>query len=175
MGSGKTTVGVALGEEMKRTFIDLDIFIEERYHDTLRNIFERVGESVFREIERDMLYEVSQLDDVIVACGGGTPCYYDNMEYMNNCGLTIYLEVGIECLFARLSLPKAKQSRPLLAKKSDEELLKFIKSALTERMPYYTRANIRFDTTHLTNTQETRDTAFAMSLTIKRYLNKKLF
>jgi shikimate kinase len=83
MGAGKTTVGKALGKELGMMFYDLDWYIESRMRKTVSQIFAEKGESGFREIERNMLHEVAEFENIILSCGGGTPCFFDNMEYMN--------------------------------------------------------------------------------------------
>ena len=143
MGAGKTTLGKAFAKAMGLQFIDLDWYIESRYHKTIREIFDERGEEGFRQLERNMLHEVGEFDDVVISVGGGTPCFFDNMDYMNSQGQTVYLDVAIPVLFRRLKVAKAK--RPLLKDKSDEELLAFIQSALEQRAPFYQQARYRFD------------------------------
>ena len=138
MGAGKTTLGRALSREMQVSFIDLDWYIEERFHKTVRQLFEERGEDGFREIEKKMLHEVAEFENVIVATGGGTPCFFDNMDYMNACGDAVFLDVDKDVLFRRLRI--AKQQRPLLAEKTDDELRAFIDMALEKRLPYYRKA-----------------------------------
>ena len=138
MGAGKTTLGRALSREMQVSFIDLDWYIEERFHKTVRQLFEDRGEDGFREIEKKMLHEVAEFENVIVATGGGTPCFFDNMDYMNACGDAVFLDVDKDVLFRRLRI--AKQQRPLLAEKTDDELRAFIDTALEKRLPYYRKA-----------------------------------
>ena len=142
MGAGKTTLGRAFARDMNLSFIDLDWYIEERYHKTVRQIFEEYGEDGFREIERKMLHEVAEFENVVVATGGGTPCYFDNMDYMNACGNTVFMNVDTGVLFRRLRV--AKQQRPLLARKTDEELKEFIDAALEKRLPFYRKAEYDF-------------------------------
>ena len=86
MGSGKTTLGKAFARAMQLQFIDLDWYIEERFHKTVQELFAERGENGFREIERNMLHEVGDFEDVLIAAGGGTPCFFDNMDYMNSVG-----------------------------------------------------------------------------------------
>ena len=138
MGSGKTTLGKAYARAMQLQFIDLDWYIEERFHKTVQELFEERKEDGFREIERNMLHEVAEFEDVIIACGGGTPCFFDNMEYMNGKGETVFLDASPEVLFRRLKIAKSK--RPLLMDKSDEELMDVIQNALRVRIPFYSQA-----------------------------------
>lgn len=138
MGAGKTTLGRALADRLGVTFIDLDNYIEERYRKSISQIFAEKGEDGFRDIERRMLHEVAEFEDVIISTGGGTPCFFDNMDYMNQMGLTVYLQASLERLYIRLSI--ARKQRPLIKDKSDEELREFIAQQLAKREPYYSRA-----------------------------------
>ena len=142
MGAGKTTLGKAFSRELGLTFIDLDWYIEERFHKTVQQLFSERGEQGFRELEQKMLHEVAEFEDVVISAGGGTPCFFDNMDYMNACGDTVFLQVEPEVLFHRLKV--AKQQRPLLANKSDEELMNFICEALQKRHPFYSQAKFLF-------------------------------
>ena len=142
MGPGKTTLGKAFSRELGLTFIDLDWYIEERFHKTVQQLFSERGEQGFRELEQKMLHEVAEFEDVVISAGGGTPCFFDNMDYMNACGDTVFLQVEPEVLFRRLKV--AKQQRPLLANKSDEELMNFICEALQKRHPFYSQAKLLF-------------------------------
>lgn len=138
MGAGKTTVGKALAKDLGLMFYDLDWYIESRMRKTVAQIFEEKGEEGFRIIERNMLHEVAEFEDVIVSCGGGTPCFFDNMEYMNQQGETVYLQASPEVLAEHLKM--GKSVRPLLLGKSDEELMAYIRESLEKREPFYTRA-----------------------------------
>ena len=155
MGCGKSTLGRALADELGVQFIDLDAYIEERYHKKVSEIFAEMGEQDFRQMERRMLEEVAECSDVVVACGGGTPCYFDNVALMNSRGLTVYLSVSIERLTERLTRPKAKAKRPLIAQKSDEEIRQFIIDALAKRDPFYSQTALRFDSTDIETAQAT--------------------
>ena len=143
IGAGKTTLGKAFARAMGLTFIDLDWYIEERFHKTIRELFTERGEEEFRNLERRMLHEVAEFEDVVISVGGGTPCFFDNVEFMNMAGETVYLDVNIQVLFRRLKV--AKQQRPLLDGKTDEELLLFIQEALQKRLPFYSRAKHVFN------------------------------
>lgn len=147
MGSGKTTLGKALARHMGMEFIDLDHYIEGRFHATVRQIFDTHGEEGFRDIESHLLAEVAEFEDVVVACGGGTPCFGDNMELMNRNGVTVLLDASVDVLHARLLHGRAQ--RPLIARLSDDELRRFIAEALQKRAPFYDRAAVRFDSAPL--------------------------
>lgn len=143
MGAGKTTLGKAFARAMGLSFVDLDWYIEERFHKTVSQIFSDKGEKGFRELEKRMLHETGDFEDVVISVGGGTPCFFDNMDYMNEVGETVFLDVNVKVLFRRLKI--AKQQRPLLAKKTDEELMAFIEEALQKRLPFYTKAKHVFN------------------------------
>ena len=142
MGSGKTTLGRALGRRLGLQFIDLDLYIESRYMRTISQLFAERGEDKFRSIEREMLHEVAEMEDVVVACGGGTPCYYDNIDYMNRCGTTVFLSASEDRLFARLSINRNK--RPLIKDLDDKSLRIVIRENLALRMPHYSKASHSF-------------------------------
>jgi len=143
MGAGKTTLGKAFARALGLSFIDLDWYIEERFHKTIRELFTERGEEAFRDLERRMLHEAGEFEDVVISVGGGTPCFFDNVGYMNSVGETVFLDVDIHVLFRRLKI--AKQQRPLLDGKTDEELMTFIQEALQKRLPFYTRAKHTFN------------------------------
>ena len=138
MGAGKTTIGKALSKRLGLMFYDLDWYIESRMHKTIAQIFADDGEEGFREIEYNMLHEVAEFENVIVYCGGGTPCFFDNMDYLNAQGETIYLQAAPEVLAKHLKMGKVV--RPLIVGKTDEELLAYISESLEKREPYYSRA-----------------------------------
>ncbi len=142
MGCGKSTLGRALSRLTGITLIDLDTYIESRFHRTVTELFAERGESGFREIETAMLEEVAAFEDVIVACGGGTPCFGRNMEVMNQAGLTVWLNTPRDVLLSRLI--RGKHKRPLIAQKTDDELGAFIDTALEAREPFYSQAQARF-------------------------------
>lgn len=143
MGAGKTTIGKIIAEKLGLTFIDLDSLIEKRFHKTINAIFAEKGEAAFREMERDALHEVGEYEDVVISLGGGAPCFFDNIDYINRQGFSIYLKVVNEVLAARLN--QAKASRPLLRDKSEGEIATFIAEALTLRAPFYEKAKLIFD------------------------------
>ena len=149
MGAGKTTIGKALSKELGITFYDLDWYIESRMRKTVSEIFAERGEEGFRQIEYNMLHEVAEFEDVIISCGGGTPCFFDNMDYLNQQGQVVYLKAEPEVLYKHLLM--AKVERPLLKGKSKEELLKFIKEQLEKREPFYTKAHYTLDVSLMDN------------------------
>ncbi|KAA6350084.1 Shikimate kinase [termite gut metagenome] len=152
MGAGKTTLGKAWAQKLDLSFIDMDGFIENRFHKKIRDLFEEHGETGFRELERKILHEVAEFEGVIISAGGGTPCFFDNMDFMNQKGNTVFLEVSPDILFSRLRM--ASISRPMLNGKTDEEIRMFILRTLEERIPFYMRAQYTFSVDKLENHQQ---------------------
>lgn len=143
MGSGKSTLGRRLAAKLDWEFIDLDQFIEDQQGKTVSEIFSQSGEPVFRAIESEALKLVSDRMNVVISLGGGTPCFNDNMSLINDSGTSVYIELTPQLLASRLK--DAKQQRPLLADKTDEELLSFIASQLNERARYYAQAQFTIE------------------------------
>lgn len=140
MGSGKTTLGQQLAESLQLPFVDLDEYIEHRQGKTIAQLFEQVSPGKFREVERQALEAVtSEFTDAVIATGGGTPCFFDNIAFINNHGTSIFLDVPQEEIFKRLHATDLA-SRPLLAGKSDEELKRFIINTLEQRQDFYKQA-----------------------------------
>lgn len=162
-GCGKTTLGRALAAEMNMDFIDLDEYIEERCEMTISDIFEQAGEVAFREIEQKALQAVAGMRDVIVACGGGTPCHGNNIEFINQSGLSIWLTTSVERITSRLCLPEEKLKRPQIASMSNEEIQAYVLTVMAEREPYYAQAMLRFDSTRLESAEEITATAHALA------------
>ena len=150
MGAGKTTVGKELAKLAGLSFIDLDYYIEGRYHKAVSKIF----------AERNMLHEVAEFEDVLISTGGGAPCFFDNMEFMNASGTTVYLKVSVEELAKRLEL--CKHTRPVLKGRSGEELKAFIAESLEKRNPFYTKASITFDAEKMLTESDVHDISNAL-------------
>jgi len=149
MGAGKTTVGKALSKELGIIFYDLDWYIESRMRKTVSQIFAERGEEGFRKIEYNLLHEVAEFEDVIISCGGGTPCFFDNMDYLNQQGQVVYLKADPEVLYKHLMM--AKVERPLIKGKSHDELLAFIREQLEKREPFYSKARYTLDVSLMDN------------------------
>ena len=138
MGSGKTTVGRALARRYGIEHIDLDWRIEQRFCTKIADMFAEIGEEGFRRRERNMLHEVMGMEDVVVSVGGGTPCFFDNMERMNASGQTIYLQCDVDVLVERIM--RSQNKRPIVANKTKEELIDFVSKHLAERESFYLKA-----------------------------------
>ena len=156
MGAGKTTVGKALAKELGIMFYDLDWYIESRMHKTVKQIFDESGEDGFRQIEHNMLHEVAEFENIVLSCGGGTPCFFDNMDYMNQLGETVYLKASPETLYAHLKMGKGV--RPLLLNKTPEEVQVFIREQLQKRGPCYEKAKHIFDVNVMDNFDKINET-----------------
>lgn len=168
MGTGKTTLGKALALHLGITFYDLDQLIEQRYMKSITDLFSKYGEDGFRELEYKILHEAGEFENVVIACGGGTPLYYDNMDYMNRNGDTIYLKSSIETLIRRLEEDGAK--RPLIAEKSGSQLKDFIVELLAKREPYYLKARYSIKGDRLEDKKQIAESVRE----IEKLLNKKL-
>ncbi len=140
MASGKTTVGRKLARMLNFDFIDMDDVFEGKYHIQINDFFEKYDERAFREIESKLIKETSKLDQVVISTGGGAPCFYDNLEWMKQAGLTVYLQMGVASLVNRLS--NAKRIRPLIKSMDRDELKDFISEQLKIRAEYYEKAQI---------------------------------
>lgn len=167
MASGKTTFGRALARKSGLQHIDLDFYIEQRFHSTIRDIFATKGETEFRRIENVMLREVGEMSDVIISCGGGTPCFGDNMEYMNSRGTTVCLQASDDVIANRII--QAGNKRPLMAGKPKEEILSTLRQHMEVRKPYYDQASIIISGDRLENKSQIAETVDDF---IKNYLEK---
>ncbi len=156
MASGKTTFGRALAKRTQIQHIDLDFYIEQRFHSTVREIFASKGEAEFRRIESAMLREVGEMNDVIISCGGGTPCSGDNMDYMNSRGLTVCLQASDDVIADRIL--EAGNKRPLMAGKSKDEILATLRQHMEVRKPFYDQAKVAISGDRLENRAQIAET-----------------
>ncbi len=144
MGSGKTTIGKTIAKLLDMQFIDMDEKIEMQQHRAVSEIFSELGEEKFRELERQCLHEVAEYDNSIISTGGGAPCFFDNMELMNQKGITIYINLNPSQLADRLKTTQLHK-RPLLAGKDKHELENFIADNLINRDRFYKSAQYLVD------------------------------
>ncbi len=132
MGSGKTQTGYFLAKKLCYKFVDLDILVEEGVGMKIKDIFAEYGEEYFRKIESETLKSVAtNNDNIVIATGGGTPCFFDNMKFMNEQGITVYLKLSAQQLTERLK--ENKEKRPVICKYKEKELAEFIIEHLKER------------------------------------------
>ena len=149
MGAGKTTVGKCLAKELNMDFYDLDWYIESRMRKTVKQIFDEYGEDGFRKIEHNMLHEVAEFENVIISCGGGTPCFFDNIDYINQQGEVVYLKATPEVLYRHLLMGKVE--RPLIKNKTPEELIAYITEQVAKREEFYNKARYTLDVSLMDN------------------------
>ncbi|MDE6083453.1 MAG: shikimate kinase [Muribaculaceae bacterium] len=168
MGSGKTTFGRALARRLNWDFIDLDFFITQRFRKSVAQIFESVGEAGFRKIEKEMLREVGEFENVVIACGGGTPCHDNNMEWMNSRGLTVFMDTDEDCLIRRLLAGGSK--RPLVAGKTESELRDFVSNHLAERLQFYSLAHTALPGAFLESRRDIDRTVDLFLVTTEKFL-----
>lgn len=139
MGSGKSFLGKKLSESLILNFLDLDQFIEDSSKWSIPQLFSSIGEEGFRKIEANILRKTADFNQYIISCGGGTPCFHENLEWIKNHGISIYLKTPKELLFERLS--NQKEGRPLINSMSENQLKEFISKKLNEREIYYSQAD----------------------------------
>ena len=140
MGTGKSHWGKQWAEVNNMQSFDLDTLIETEEQASVVDIFEKAGEDYFRVKEASMLRDLSKNDNCIISCGGGAPCFYENMQYMNENGITVYLSATPAYILQNVLLEKEK--RPVIKNINEAELLFFIEQKLKERFPFYTQANL---------------------------------
>ena len=141
MGSGKSTAGKKLAAKLGMEFYDLDEYIEKEYGKTIEEIFDSEGEEKFRDMEHNALKAFLEKDNIILSAGGGTPCFYDNMDLMNDHGVTIYIKMSVDSLAHRLV--NAKKKRPLIRDMSEFDMKNFIATNLEKREPFYLQAQYK--------------------------------
>jgi shikimate kinase len=139
MGSGKSTIGKKLAAYLQYDFADLDKLIEQEAGMTIAQYFSLHGEEKFRQFERDVLQQSNFSDNMVIATGGGAPCYHDNIDWMNSEGKVVYLHMEPKALAHRLK--SSKTERPLLKGLNEEEMVAFITEKLAAREQYYRRAH----------------------------------
>ena len=146
MYSGKSTFGRRLAAEKGLDFLDLDRAFEQRYHYTVPRFFAAFGEEAFRRLETQVLHSTADLDNVVVSCGGGTPCYGDNMDFILAHGTAIYLRMSVDDLVARAL--RSRNPRPAMHGLPKDVLRTKIEAQLKEREPFYAKAPIVLDGTN---------------------------
>jgi len=148
MGSGKTTLGRKLANHLGWEFIDLDHKLEQQVELSIAEYFSFFGEESFRKLEGEVLKKTLYPENAVISTGGGLPCFFDNMDWMNQHGKTVYIKLSPKTLADRLE--SGKEERPLLQEKHGDALIAFIEQKLSERESFYTQANIIADGLSLT-------------------------
>jgi shikimate kinase len=143
MGSGKSRTGGEVASLLKWRFIDMDDLFEERYRISVLDFFEKYDEISFRNIERKLLHETVLEKDAIIATGGGTACFFDNMDFINGQGTSIYLKPAFSLLANRLKIVRKK--RPLLKDLKLENFTDYIRKQIDEREKFYTKAHFTLE------------------------------
>ena len=143
MGSGKSHIGWLLAERLGYLFLNLDDAIEKTADKSISSIFEQQGELKFRGIEAAELRKTEALINTVIACGGGTPCFQDNMQWINDNGFSIFLNPSLNCITERLKSETEK--RPILKGKDNAELVKTITELFTKRLPFYQQAKLKIE------------------------------
>ena len=138
-GAGKSTIGKKLADKLSMSFIDLDLYIEEKYHTAIPLLFQRYGESAFRTLEYAALQEVLAADNAVIAVGGGTPCHGDAMDKINAKSKSIYLKLNENEIVEHLL--HSKKKRPLTSHLDEAALRNYVRENLPIREPYYLKAN----------------------------------
>lgn len=156
-GAGKTTLGRTLAKCAGLQFIDLDQYIQGRFSCSVSDIFARYGEERFRQIEHNLLHEVGEMRDVVIACGGGTPIYHSNMDYMLERGTVIYLVPDKSRLHQRLC--RGRERRPAIAQMDDSQIEAYIERTLLARAPVYERAHHCIESSELEDKPSIQRTA----------------
>lgn len=144
MGSGKSYWGRKLSEKLRLPFFDLDEQIESHEGKSISQVFAEEGEEYFRLLEKDTMHIISEShDSFIMATGGGTPCYFNNIEFMNKAGIVVWINTPVDLLFERLF--KEKNKRPLIKNLNDDQLRGFIIKKFSDRKIYYEQADVVID------------------------------
>ena len=169
-GVGKSTIGRIVAERLGLRFVDTDLFVESRYHATISSMIGCCGIDKFRKRERVALLELLQMEDTLIATGGGLPTWEDNMDRMLARGLVVYLRSPLDILADRLYSVRA--TRPAVADKTRSEVHDYLERVSKKREPYYSRAHVTVPIGHLRNSAEEREAAEQVTEAIRRYLEE---
>ena len=141
MGTGKSSVGKALAKKLNKVFVDVDLLIEQKEKKKIQDIFQEKGEAYFRELEKNVIREVSENDNAVITTGGGAVLNVENLDNLKKRGVLVALLASAETIYERV---KHSKHRPLL--NNSESMLTEIKNLLQVRQPYYQKADFSFDT-----------------------------
>jgi len=149
MGCGKSTLGKQLAGDLNFKFIDLDSFFVSKEKIKIHEYFTRYGEEAFRKTEYKLLRQIDLSTNLVVATGGGTPCYSDNMDYMRKCGVTVFLQLDSALLCKRLI--KSHTIRPIVSSKNNEELKIWVEDLINKRTEFYNKAHLIIDARNISS------------------------
>jgi len=148
MSSGKSTLGKIMAHQLNYKFIDIDKVFEEKYQISINNFFVKFGESKFRELEHQLLLSFLKENNAVISTGGGTPCYFNNIDIINNNGISIYLKLHHKSIISRLKT--SKKQRPLVKDLYDQEFEEYIEENLKIREVFYNKAQLTIKSENLT-------------------------
>ena len=140
MGAGKTTAARRLAQRLGWDVADTDALFEEKYKISVCDFFNKYDEALYRKLEAEVLKATESLENTVISTGGGTACYFDNMDWMNQHGLTVFLRISPQAAVDRVL--HSRHKRPLAIGKSEDELTEFVSKHYTSRMPFYEKAQI---------------------------------
>ena len=140
MGAGKTTAARRIAQRLGWEVADTDALFEEKYRISVNDFFNKYDEALYRKLESQVLKSTESLENVVVSTGGGTACFFDNMEWMNQHGLTVFMRISPKAAVDRVV--HSRHKRPLVEGKSEEELVEFVNRNYAERLPFYEQAAI---------------------------------
>lgn len=140
MGAGKTTAAKRIANRLGWEVVDTDAMFEEKYRISVCDFFHKYDEQLFRKLESEVLKTTENMEYTVVSTGGGLACYFDNMEWMNRHGLTVFMRISPEAAADRIL--HSKRKRPLTENKTEEELAEYIRHHYAERLPFYEQARI---------------------------------
>lgn len=163
MGAGKSAIGRSVAKSLNLNFYDLDTEIENRYHLSIESIFKRFDENCFRNLETQALKKIIEEDNILLSCGGGTPCFNNNIQTIKEHGCCIYIKLPPKALLSRIT--NSKKKRPLVENKTPEELLEYITRNLEEREKFYNQADITIEGLNLNKNELVK--------TISEYITKQ--
>lgn len=140
MCSGKSSISRRLANKLGYQAFDTDDMFEEKYHISVQDFFDKYGEEYFRKFESDILKKTGKFHNVVISTGGGTPCFFDNMQWMNENGATVFVKISPMTAYHRLQ--SARRKRPLIQGKNEEELCQYVENHYNSRLQYYEQATI---------------------------------
>lgn len=140
MGAGKTTAAKRIAKRLGWEMVDTDALFEEKYKISVDDFFQKYDEQLYRKLESEILKNTELLENTVISTGGGTACFFDNMDWMNQHGLTVFMRISPESAVDRVL--HSRHKRPLTRGKTEEELMEYVSWHYAQRLPFYERAKI---------------------------------